>query len=252
MQAYKKNINLLIVKIPCIIICILMLSALILIANSQVTELTSNFNSQCKQYNTSINLLLSKFNSKAVLVTKNPLIADNLEIENYPSIHKTLSLLNSSSYNEVKYTYIVNSKNEKLWRSYNIGEQIHLTYEDISEHNDITLLYSKSDDSVAGVFSLVYPIYASSGSLSGGLILCFDTSLLLKSIPYSSENPMLIRIQSPDYSYKNTDKYLPFLYTIEHQIKVPGDNVTITLKSVATVKNTMTVVVSSLVDEDAL
>ena len=231
MQAYKKNINLLIVKIPCIIICVLMFSALILIANSQVTELTSNFNSQCKQYNTSINLLLSKFHSKAVLVTKNPLIADNLEIENYPAIHETLSLLNFSGYNEVKYSYIINSKNEKLWRSYNISEQVHISFEDISEYNKISLLYSKSDDSSTGVFSLVYPIYASNGSLSGGLILCFDISLLLKSLPYTPDNPLLITIQSPDYSYKNMNSYLPFLYTKENQITVPGNNVTITLKT---------------------
>ena len=231
MQSYKKNINLLIVKIPCIIMSVLMLCALILVVNSQITELTSNFNSQCKQYDTSINLLLSKFHNKAVLVTKNPLIADNLEIDNFPVIHDTLSLLNSSSYNEVKYAYIVNSKNEKLWRSYNISEQVPVTFENVSEYNEITLLYSEATDTNDGVFSLIYPIYNSNGSLSGGLVLCFETNLLLKSIPYNPDNPLVITVQSPDYMYKNINDYLPILYSVKNQITVPGTNVTITLRT---------------------
>jgi len=231
MQAYRKNINLLIVKIPCIIMGFLMLCALILVVNSQNTELTSNFNSQCKQYNLSTNLLLSKFHSKAGLVTNNPQITDNLEIQNFPVIHDALSLLRSSSYDEVQYAYIVNKKDEKLWRSHNISEQVHVTFEDISKYNEITLLYSASRESDNGVFSLIYPIYNSSGSLSGGLILCFDTSLLLKCIPYSPENPLEITIQSPDHSYKNIDSSFPFLYILKNRITVPGENVTITLKS---------------------
>ncbi len=232
MQTYQKNINLLIVKIPCAVAIVLMLCALALVANSHYTELTSNFNSQCKQYDTSVNLFLSTLHSKAAPVTQNTQITDNLKTENYSLIQEALVTIRTSSYGQISHVYIVN-KNNEVFRlpSYIDASQL-ISYEDIAKYGEITLLYSKNATFSDELFSLIYPLHDSGGRLSGGLVLTFNTELLLKSIPYNTENPPMIIIEGPVPSYNSIkNRLLHFLYIDENRISVPGNGVDIVLKT---------------------
>lgn len=232
MQVYLKNINLLIVKIPCIIMGILMLCALTLITNSQYTELISSFNKQCKQYDASTNLLLSKYHSKTSLITKNIELLENLEIENYPKISDLLNTLSSSSYREIEIAYIVNAKNEYLGRiSTSLYNNTSITYDDIADYGQVTLLYQKPIENLDGYFSLVYPLYDSQHNLTGGLVILFSDSRIIENIPYDASSPYQISIQcGKNLHYYRENNQPSVLYAQENKITVPGNLVTITLR----------------------
>lgn len=232
MQVYLKNINLLIVKIPCIIMGILMLCALALITNSQYTELISSFNKQCKQYDTSINLLLSKYHSKASLVTKNIDIIENLEIQNYPKIDDVLRTLSTSSYKDIEIAYIVNEKNEYFGRvSTTLYNNAPITYDNVADYGQVNLLYQKPFENSDGFFSLVYPLYDSTSKLAGGLVILFSDSRIIENIPSDAHSPHQIAIQSGKNSHYYYENNQPsFLYVQENKITVPGSLVTIALR----------------------
>jgi len=229
MQTYFKNIRFLLVRIPCLIMSVLMLCALVLVANSQHNELISGFRNQCKQYETSLNLLLSKQHSKASFITQNNWIAENLEIQNYIEIGKRLNSIHSTSYHEISALYIVNQKNEYFSRPTALDSKNLFTFEDVARDYNMKLFYSEHDETPSGKISIIYPIYQNNGQLCAGLVLEMPVSKILEELPNDAENPPCITIESPDFSYQTKKKYPSILYTGKNRITLPDSHVTFTL-----------------------
>lgn len=230
MNLHLKNMNLLVIKIPCIVMSILMTCALILIIKSQYSEMITNFKNQCKQYNSAMNLQLSKTHSNSSTITHNAELIDNLTIENHTEIRNILKRFSYLHHSDISGAYII-SKNNIIYSTHGNAEPVFKDYTDAINYTSDTLVYAPQTQNRNSSLLYIYPLYDSSKSHSGILVIEFLPDKFLENIVYEPENPTILILHSNEFSEQfSNDISYKFLYTISETIPLQNSDICLTLK----------------------
>lgn len=228
-----KNLDHVIVKMPCIVLCCAMVSLLFCVGRVQLQKIRDLSGLQGRQYENSLKLYMSRIYDSANSLDEDGTLPDLLDPMNYTEIEKKIDTFHVVSKNIIEDTAIIGNDGTVYVGIGRSGIKEDGSYLDFSDYNREQLLCIEAsgneDGDEYGIF-YVKPVFRD-GQKKCVIIHRLKNSTFFQNIKENTTYPIIGEIRTDGQSWDFIRQRMRFFYQIQYPVQLENCNFTIVIRN---------------------